>query len=95
MVTISIPGFQPFGVYDVVLANLVPGIERRDHPESVEEVLEWCGVPLATKEIAVMMDIEHAEARQQLGRVATERHVGVDGYWSLGSSFGFGAGAPR
>jgi len=88
-VTISIPGFQPFGVYDVVLANLVPGLERRKHPESVEEVLSWCGVPLATKEVAVMMDIDLAEARQRLGRVAGEHHVGVDGYWSLGSSFGF------
>src|SRR4051812_765419 len=38
-VTISIPGFQPFAVYDAILAILVPGLERREPPESVEEVL--------------------------------------------------------
>jgi predicted DsbA family dithiol-disulfide isomerase len=85
-VEIAVPGFQPFAVYDVVTANLVPGLERRDPPESVEEVLRWTGTPLATKEVAVVCDIAFAEAREKLGRVAVEQHVGADGFWSLEGS---------
>ena len=81
-VRIAVPGFQPFAAYDVVLANLVPGSERRDPPDSVLEVLEWAGEPLATREVAVLCDIGHDEAREALGRVATERHLGFDGLWS-------------
>ncbi len=81
-VRLAVPGFQPFAAYDVVLANLVPGSLRRDPPGSVLEVLEWAGEPLATREVAVVCDIGHAEAREQLGRVATERHLGADGLWS-------------
>jgi predicted DsbA family dithiol-disulfide isomerase len=82
-VRIAVPGFQPFAVYDVILANLVPGIERREPAGSVEEVLEWAGTPLATKEVAVVCDIGFEEAREQLGHVAQECHVGFDGFWSL------------
>ena len=85
-VTISIPGFQPFAVYDVVLANLVPGAERRPPPAEVSEVLRAAAAPLATREVAVIADIDHAEARERLGRVATERHVGSDGFWNLTSA---------
>jgi predicted DsbA family dithiol-disulfide isomerase len=82
-VRIAVPGFQPWAVYDVVTANLVPGVDRREPPESVEEVLEWTGTPLATQEVAVVCDIGFAEARERLGRVADERHVGADGFWTL------------
>jgi predicted DsbA family dithiol-disulfide isomerase len=82
-VRIAVPGFQPFAVYDVVTANLVPGVDRREPPESVEEVLEWTGTPLATKEVAVVCDIAFAQARERLGHVADEEHVGADGFWSL------------
>jgi predicted DsbA family dithiol-disulfide isomerase len=82
-VKIAVPGFQPFAVYDVVTANLVPGVDRRDAPESVEEVLAWTGTPLATQEVAVVCDIDFAQARERLGRVASEEHVGADGFWSL------------
>jgi predicted DsbA family dithiol-disulfide isomerase len=82
-VRIAVPGFQPWAVYDVVLANLVPGVDRRDPPGSVEEVLDWCGTPLATKEVAVVCDIDFAGARERLGRVADEHHVGADGFWTL------------
>ena len=81
-VQIAVPGFQPFAAYDVVLANLVPGLDRRDPPRSVLEVLEWAGEPLASREVAVVMDIDHAAAREELGRVADEEHVGADGFWS-------------
>jgi predicted DsbA family dithiol-disulfide isomerase len=82
-VRIAVPGFQPFPVYDVVTANLVPRVDRRDAPESVEEVLGWASTALATKEVAVVCDIPQEQAREQLGRVAEEHHVGFDGFWSL------------
>jgi predicted DsbA family dithiol-disulfide isomerase len=81
-VRIAVPGFQPFAAYDVVLANLVPGAGRREPPESVLEVLAWAGEPLASREVAVVCDIDHANAREELGRVADEEHVGADGFWS-------------
>ncbi len=82
-VRIAVPGFQPFGVYDVITANLVPGVERREAPESVEEVLSWTGTPLASKEVAVVCDVPLEDARERLGRVADEQHVGFDGFWTL------------
>ena len=82
-VRIAVPGFQPFAAYDVILANLVPGTERRDPATSVEEVLAWVGTPLATREVAVVCDVSHERARELLGRVAEECHVGFDGFWTL------------
>jgi hypothetical protein len=46
-------------------------------------VLRWAGTPLATQEIAVVCDLPFDDARQELGRVADERHVGADGLWTL------------
>ena len=85
-VRIAVPGFQPFGVYDVITANLVPDVERRDPPGSVEEALDWSGTPLASKEVAVLCDVTLEEARERLGRVADEQHVGFDGFWTLNGS---------
>ncbi|HEV2723999.1 MAG TPA: hypothetical protein VGV10_05150, partial [Thermoleophilaceae bacterium] len=82
-VRIAVPGFQPFNVYDVLLANLVPDVPRREPAASAQEVLEWTGTPLATKEVAVVRDIEFERAREELGHVADECHVGFDGFWSL------------
>jgi predicted DsbA family dithiol-disulfide isomerase len=92
-VRIAVPGFQPFNVYDVATANLVPGLERREPPESVEEVLRWTGTPLATKEVAVVCDTSMEDARERLGRVATEQHVGFDGFWTLPDGSAHGANA--
>jgi predicted DsbA family dithiol-disulfide isomerase len=82
-VRIAVPGFQPFPVYDVITANLVPGLERREAPASVKDVLAWTGTPLASQEVAVLMDIPFDEAREQLSRVAVEQPVGFDGFWTL------------
>lgn len=82
-VRIAVPGFQPFAVYDVVLANLVPGLERRSEPASVEQALGWAGEPLATQEVAVLMDLSLEGAREALGNVAVETHLGFDGLWTL------------
>ena len=80
---IAIPGFQPWAVYEVALANLLPGAEPRPEPASVEEVLDWAGEPLATQEVAAVMDCSYEDAREQLGRTAVERHLGFDGLWTL------------
>jgi predicted DsbA family dithiol-disulfide isomerase len=81
---LSVPGFQPFMAYEVAFANLLPDAPRRPAPDGVEEVLAWAGEPLATREVAVVCEIDHDEARQRLGRVATEQHLGADGLWTLG-----------
>jgi predicted DsbA family dithiol-disulfide isomerase len=80
---LSAPGFQPFRVYDVLTANLMPGVERRADPASVTEVLTWAGTPLASQEVAVVCDLPLDEAREELSRVAVERPVGAEGYWTL------------
>ena len=82
-VRIAVPGFQPFAAYDVVTANLVPGTHRRDPPETVGECLAWAQCALATKEVAVLCDIDEREAREELGRVADEEILGADGFWTL------------
>jgi predicted DsbA family dithiol-disulfide isomerase len=81
--SLSAPGFQPTLVYEVAIANLGPELTRRDDPESVAEVLEWAGEPLATAEVAAVCEIDLDEAREQLGRVAGEEHIGADGLWAL------------
>jgi predicted DsbA family dithiol-disulfide isomerase len=80
---ISVPGFQPLAVYEVALANAVPDADRRDPPETVAELLRWAGTPLATQEVAVVCGLDFNPAREALGRVAVERHVGWDGFWTL------------
>jgi hypothetical protein len=82
-VRIAVPGFQPMAVYEVVLANLLPTLERRPDPVSVEEALSWAGEPLATQEVAVLTGLSFEEAREALGRVAVESHLGFDGLWTL------------
>lgn len=80
---IDAPGLNPLETYEMAVANLCPGIPRRPGPESVEEVLAWAGEPLATAEVAMLLDVEIDEARSRLARVARHEPVGPDGYWSL------------
>jgi len=83
-VKIAIPGFQPMAAYDVVLANLAPVLERREAAASVTDVLEWSGIPMATVEVAAVMETEPDVAREELARVARFDPVGADGFWTLG-----------
>jgi predicted DsbA family dithiol-disulfide isomerase len=81
-VTAVIPGFQPFAVYDVVMANILPDVERRQAP-SVRGALEWAGEPLATQEVAAVCDISRDDAREELERIAEAQPLGTDAVWAL------------
>lgn len=80
---LAAPGFQPWRVSAVAMANLLPHADVRATPADVAEVLEWADHPLATREVAEICEIDLREARQRLSRVATEEPVGADGYWAL------------
>ena len=47
-------GFQPVEAYDVVLANLAPGLERRDPPEDSADLLAEFPDGLTTQEVAAV-----------------------------------------
>ena len=68
---------------EAAIANLAPELARRLDPVSVEEVLTWAGIPLATAEVAAVCDREPPDVRGELARVASFQPVGVDGYWSV------------
>jgi predicted DsbA family dithiol-disulfide isomerase len=72
------PGFQPVEVYETAIANLAPELDRRGVPDSVEQVLEWAGEPLAAAEVAAICEIERDEAEAELAAVAREDR----GWWS-------------
>ena len=92
---LSAPGFQPLLAYEVAIGNLLPSAERRDDPESVEQVLAWAGEPLASIEVAAVCGIELDDAREQLGHVAHREHLGFDGLWSLPDGAGSSVGERR
>lgn len=81
--SLSVPGFQPLAAYEVAIANLAPEASRREDPDDVHEVLEWAGEPLATIEVATICGTGLDDARERLGRVADEAHLGFDGLWHL------------
>ena len=81
---VDLPGFRPVEAYEAAIANLAPELSRRPDPRTAGEVLEWAGVPLATVEVAAVMDRDAADVRGELARTATFEPVGVDGYWSRG-----------
>jgi hypothetical protein len=85
-------GFQPVEAYDVVIANLVPSLERQAPPEDPGPLLEYFDSGLTTQEVAAVMvrgndrpDRLAAETAL-LGLVAdgrAERHaLGDDALWS-------------
>jgi hypothetical protein len=63
------------------LEAALPVLEQRADPTSVQEVLKWAGMPLATAEVAAVCN--RADVRAELERCARFEPVGVDGYWSL------------
>lgn len=81
---VVMPGFQPFGVYEVAVANVAPDLERRPQPETVEEILSWAPYPLATAEVAELRGIGVEQAREELRRASAKLAAAADdGYWSI------------
>jgi predicted DsbA family dithiol-disulfide isomerase len=80
----AIAGFNPVEAYEAAIANLCPELARRAVPESARELLAWADEPLATAEVAMVMQVEIADARAALGAVAVPRAAGADIYWTLG-----------
>lgn len=80
---VVMPGFQPFPVYEVAVANVAPDLERRASPESAGEVLSWASYPLATAEVAELLGVGVEEAQEQLKDAGAELAPAAgDGYWS-------------
>jgi cytochrome P450 len=80
---VVMPGFQPFAVYEVAVANVAPELVRRPPPETVDEVLGWASYPLATAEVAELLGVGLDDAREQLERAGAELAPAAgDGYWS-------------
>ena len=79
--TCSIPGFNPYEVYETALANLDPSLERRDKPRDVDEVLSWAQEPLATAEIVALLGDDEPRVRSALAVRARPTAAGADFYW--------------
>jgi predicted DsbA family dithiol-disulfide isomerase len=79
----AIPGFNPVEAYEAVIANRAPDLPRRRKPASVQKLLAWAGEPLATAEVALIMQVDIEEAREALRSVAHWQRAGADGYWAL------------
>jgi predicted DsbA family dithiol-disulfide isomerase len=82
MVTM-IPGFNRYETYEVAIANLAPELKRRPTPGSAREVLEWATEPLATAEVAAIMQLDLTETRAALPADAVPIRGGADFYWRL------------
>lgn len=72
------PGMQELGAYEVILANLQPRLVRGAPAEDPAAVLDWAGWPLATAEVAAVMEVTAEQAALQLGAAGATFE---DGYW--------------
>jgi 2-hydroxychromene-2-carboxylate isomerase len=80
---VTVPGFNPVEVYETAIANLAPELERHPRPATAEKLLEWASEPLATAEVALIMQRDLEDARTSLSRVARPIPAGAEFYWSL------------
>ena len=79
------PGFQPARVYEVLVANVAPDVVPRPEPGGVAEILEWAPYPLATAEVAGIMEAPLDTARRLLAEAGALAHPAAgDAYWSAG-----------
>jgi predicted DsbA family dithiol-disulfide isomerase len=77
------PGFQPFGVYEVAMANVAPDVQRRGAPDTVEALLEWAPYALSTAELAELRGVSIDDARAELESSGAQfAAVAGDGYWA-------------
>ena len=82
---VVMPGFQPFAVYEVAVANVAPQLERRPPPDTIQDALAWTPYPLATAEVAELRGVSLDQTRDELQQAgATLAAVAGDGYWSAG-----------
>jgi predicted DsbA family dithiol-disulfide isomerase len=80
----AVPGFNPVEVYETAIANRAPELRRRSKPASVADVLAWAdGEPLATAEIALVMQWSLERTRDALSKAGSFQPAGADGYWTL------------
>lgn len=91
---LSAPGIQNQLAYELLLANAEPTLVRRAPAEGVEEALDFADWPLATVEVAALMDTSIEQARAGLLASGASE---TDGYWSLdsGDQDQLATGAPR
>lgn len=76
-------GFQPFEVYEVAFANLMPHVKPREPAPDPVEAIWWAGEPLATREVALLMGISDDEADDALhGSTATEIPLESSSFWT-------------
>ena len=80
--TMSIPGFNPVETYETAIANLAPEMQRRPKPGSIAELLAWATEPLATAEVALVLQLDHDAVLEGLRRVAQPIAAGADFYWT-------------
>lgn len=80
---VAIPGYNPVEAYEAAIANRAAQLPRRLKPESTHGLLEWAGEPLATAEVALVMQVDLDKAREALSTVARWEPAGADGYWTL------------
>ena len=83
--TLEAGGFQPLAAYDVLLANLAPGLDRRPAPEDPAEALAAFPDGLTTAELLAIMELEdEAPLIERLAQGAIERSALGDGaMWHL------------
>jgi predicted DsbA family dithiol-disulfide isomerase len=80
---VVMPGFQPFAVYEVAMANVAPDVERAAAPDSVEQVISRAPYALATAEVAALRGIAIDAAREELEHAGARLEPAAgDGYWS-------------
>lgn len=78
----ALPGFNAVEAYEAAIANVAPELVRWPKPESVEELLAWADDPLATAEVAMLMQIGIEDARAALTGAAHAEPAGADAYWT-------------
>jgi protein-disulfide isomerase-like protein with CxxC motif len=74
-------GRQPLAVYDAMLANLEPGLERRPPAATALEAIEAFDHGLTTREVALIMAPQNADpddraAAEELIHYAAEKRIG-------------------
>jgi 2-hydroxychromene-2-carboxylate isomerase len=79
---VAIPGFTPVEAHEAVIANRAPDLPRRPKPDSAHQLLDWAREPLATAEIALIMQLDLEQTRDALRPVARYEPAGADGYWT-------------